>query len=96
MGKLVITPKTKIQDLLVAYPALEEVLIELAPPFQKLKNPVLRKTIARVTSLSQAASVGGIAVETLTDKTLGLGHKHWVDRRGEYYHLFFTRSINER
>lgn len=68
MEKLIITPKTKIYDLLEAYPELEEVLISAAPEFKKLKNPVLRKTIARVTNISQAATVGGLNVEELVNK----------------------------
>lgn len=65
MEPLIITPKTKIHDLLEAYPDLEETLIQAAPQFKKLKNPLLRKTIARVTSLSQAAIIGGVKVEEL-------------------------------
>jgi hypothetical protein len=67
MDKLIITPKTKIFDLLEAYPGLEETLIEQAPPFTKLRNPLLRKTIGKVTTLSQAAAVGGLKVETLVN-----------------------------
>ena len=52
---LVITPKTKVMQLLDAYPALESLLIETIPAFEKLRNPVLRKTVARITSLQQAA-----------------------------------------
>jgi len=65
MEKLIITPKTKIYDLLEAYPQLEDTLISAAPPFRKLKNPVLRKTITKITSLSQAAIIGGLKVEEL-------------------------------
>lgn len=65
MDPIIITPKTKIHDLLEAYPELEETLIQAAPQFKKLKNPLLRKTIARVTSLSQAAIIGGVKVEEL-------------------------------
>lgn len=65
MSKLTITPKTKIYDLLDAYPELEDVLIGLAPQFKKLKNPVLRKTITKITSLSQAATIGGLNVEEM-------------------------------
>lgn len=71
MENVIITPKTKIADLLVAYPQLEEELIRLAPQFKKLKNPVLRKTIARVTTLSQAALVGGLKVEELISTLRG-------------------------
>lgn len=68
MDELIITPKTKIYDLLKAYPQLEDVLIKEAPQFKKLKNPVLRKTITRITSLAQAAVVGGLKIEDLIYK----------------------------
>ncbi|OFX87826.1 MAG: hypothetical protein A2W99_16050 [Bacteroidetes bacterium GWF2_33_16] len=65
MEKLIITPKTKIFDLLEAYPELEDVLIGMAPQFKKLKNPVLRKTITKITNLNQAATIGNLNVEIL-------------------------------
>ncbi len=65
MDKLLITPKTKIYDLLEAYPQLEDVLIDIAPEFKKLKNPILRRTIARVTNISQAAVVGNVPVDKI-------------------------------
>ena len=68
MEKLIITPKTKIFDLLEAYPELEETLVAAAPEFKKLKNPVLRKTIARITNISQAATIGGLNVEELVNR----------------------------
>ena len=67
MERLIITPKTKIYDLLEAYPQLEDDLIRLTPEFKKLKNPVLRKTIAKIASISQAATVGGLPVEQLVN-----------------------------
>jgi len=70
--KLVITPKTKVKELLDSYPELEPVLIEMAPAFKKLKNPILRRTITRITSIQQAASVGEIPVDQLVNKLRGL------------------------
>lgn len=67
MDKLIITPRTKVFELLQAYPELEELLIEMAPVFKKLQNPVLRRTIARVTTLQQAAQVGEIPVHSLVN-----------------------------
>lgn len=67
MDKLIITPRTKVYELLQAYPELEDVLVELAPVFKKLKNPVLRRTIARVTTLQQAAQVGEIPVHAMVN-----------------------------
>ena len=68
MEKLIITPKTKIYDLLESYPELEEILIAAAPEFRKLKNPVLRRTIARITNIGQAAVIGGLNVEDLVNR----------------------------
>ena len=65
---LPITPETKVAALLEAYPELEPVLIAAAPAFQKLRNPVLRRTIARVTSLRRAAEVAGIPVRELVGR----------------------------
>ncbi len=62
---LPITPETKIADLLSAYPTLEPELIRYAPAFKALRNPVLRRTVARVTSIAQAAQVGGVPVRDL-------------------------------
>ena len=65
MTDLIISPKTKVLQLIEAYPQLEDVLIEYAPAFKKLKNPVLRKTVARIATLQQAAAVGNVKVEDL-------------------------------
>ena len=66
--KLIITPKTKVGELLDNYPELEEPLIRIAPAFKKLKNPVLRKTIARITTLEQAALVAEIGVDEIVNR----------------------------
>ena len=63
-----ILPSTKVGALLDRYPELEDILIGLAPPFRKLKNPLLRKGIARVASLKHAAAVGGMPVNDLVNK----------------------------
>ena len=57
-----IDPETKVAKLLDHYPQLEDVLINIAPPFRKLRNPVLRRSVARVASLRQAAAVAGLSV----------------------------------
>lgn len=56
-----IDPNTKVAALLEAYPALEQTLMDLSPSFAKLRNPVLRRTVARVTTLQQAARIAGIS-----------------------------------
>ena len=54
--------------MIEAYPQLEDVLIEYAPAFKKLKNPMLRKTVARIATLQQAASIGNAKVEDLINR----------------------------
>jgi hypothetical protein len=88
MAGLIITPKTKIYDLLEAFPELEDTLIAAAPEFKKLKNPVLRKTIARITNIGQAATVGGLNVEELVNmlrEKAGQGSISQLDDTGSKY-----------
>ncbi len=88
MEKLIITPKTKICDLLEAYPELEDTLIGAAPEFKKLKNPVLRKTITRITNIGQAATIGGINVEELVNRLrekVGQGSINLIDESSDKY-----------
>jgi hypothetical protein len=63
-----ITPSVTVHTLLKEFPELEEVLINIAPPFKKLKNPILRKTIAKVATIQHIASVGGISLDELISK----------------------------
>jgi hypothetical protein len=60
-----ITPETRIAELLEAYPQLEEILIEQSPHFKALKNPILRKTVAKVATLERASQMSGIPVRRL-------------------------------
>jgi len=67
-SKLIITPDVKVAELLKEYPQLEDKLIEIAPVFVKLKNPILRKTIAKVTTLKQASVVGKVSIGEMINK----------------------------
>jgi len=60
-----ITPETKVGALLDRFPELEDVLIEMAPAFKKLRNPILRKTVAKVATLRQVAQIGEVDLGTL-------------------------------
>ena len=60
-----ITPETKVGEFLAAYPELEELLVDLAPVFRKLKNPILRRTVAKVATLRTAAQMAGLEVGQL-------------------------------
>ncbi|NLC58553.1 MAG: DUF1858 domain-containing protein [Armatimonadetes bacterium] len=63
-----ITPETKVGELLQHYPVLEAVLLEISPSYQALKNPVLRRTVAKVATLRQVAKVGGVPLGTLVGR----------------------------
>ncbi len=68
MGNIEITPSTKVSELLDAYPELEEALIGIAPPFKKLKNPFLRKSVAKVATMKHISAVGGVPLNELINK----------------------------
>ncbi len=63
-----INPSTTVSDLLDAYPDMEDILIGIAPPFKKLKNPLLRRSVAKVATLKHVSAVGGIPLNELIDK----------------------------
>jgi hypothetical protein len=60
--------KIKVLELIETYPELEDVLIEYAPAFKNLKNPVLRRTVAKIATLQQAAAIGGVKTEELINR----------------------------
>jgi hypothetical protein len=63
-----ITPQTMVSDLLENHPELEDKLIEISPIFKKLKNPILRKTVSKVATLKQAATIGNVPIADLISK----------------------------
>ena len=62
-----ITSQTKLFDILEIYPELEAQIINIAPPFQNLKNPVLRRTVGKIATLEQVAKVGGMDASKLVN-----------------------------
>lgn len=65
---LIISPKTRVGELLDKYPDLEEEFLSISPLFANLKNPVLRRTIARVATLQQVSVIGDLSVEELVNR----------------------------
>ncbi len=63
-----ITKETKVSALLRDYPETEELLIGMSPAFTKLRNPVLRRSVARVATLGQAAAVGRLPAAVLVNE----------------------------
>lgn len=80
-----ITPDMKVGELLRFYPELEGELVAVAPAFEKLRNPVLRRTVAKVTTLRQAARVGGVTIgEIIGRLRIAAGiEEPWRSNEGE-------------
>ncbi len=55
-----ITLETTIADLLNNYEGMKEKLIAINPKFKKLNNPILRRTVAKLATVKQAAIIGGM------------------------------------
>src|SRR6516165_6905984 len=63
-----ITPDSKLGELLERWPQLEGVLLDLSPHFGALKNPVLRRTVAKIATLRQVSTVSGVSLGVLVAK----------------------------
>lgn len=86
--KLIITPKTKVLQVIEAYPQLEDVLIDYVPAFKKLKNPILRNTVAKIATLQQAAAVGNVKVEDLINLLRkNVGQDLFTENAGTIYNI---------
>ena len=62
-----ITSRSKLLDVLKAYPFLEEQIVEIAPPFKNLRNPILRRTVGQLATIEQVAQIGNIDVVDLVN-----------------------------
>ncbi len=79
-----ITLETKIADLLNNYEGMKDILIEINPKFKKLNNPVLRRTLAKIAGVKQAAIVGGMdPVDLLNQLRLAVGQEPLENRLDE-------------
>lgn len=63
-----ISPKTKIMELISKYEFMLDYLVELSPKFKLLKNPVARKTVGNLATISQAAAIGGLKTDEMIYK----------------------------
>jgi hypothetical protein len=77
-----ITPETRVGELLDAFPELEATLLGLAPAFEKLRNPILRRTVAKVATLQQAARIGGLEVRDLVARLRQAAGQPALDAHG--------------
>lgn len=82
--------QTKIGELLDNYPQLEDELIKLSSAFAKLKNPILRRTVAKVTTVQHAAKIAGISS---TEMVLSLRKAAGIDTSN--IEAFADEALNE-
>lgn len=78
-----VTSATRLEDLLNEYPFLVDFLADYRPEFRKLRNPVMRKVMARAARIETVASMGGVAVDQLISdllKAIELGRKEAPER----------------
>lgn len=92
MSKL-ITPKTRLMEIFDNFPGLEERLIEIVPTFKKLKNPVLRKTVAKIATVQQAAAIANMEVNKLVNilRTEANQELENLDHNPDNYALTFEK-----
>ncbi|MCC6288255.1 MAG: DUF2249 domain-containing protein [Chitinophagaceae bacterium] len=64
---------TKISELIKADKASIDAIAGVAKPFQRLKNPILRKIMASRVTIAEAAKMGGCKVEDIVATLTPLG-----------------------
>ena len=57
-----ILPTTRLFKIFEEYPELEEKVMQMAPVFRNLQNPVLRKTVGKLATAEKVAKIGKLDV----------------------------------
>lgn len=70
---MTINSKTKISRIIKENKDAIEVLASLAKPFEKLRNPLLRKVLAGRATVKEAAKIGGCEVSKIAEALKPLG-----------------------
>lgn len=65
---ILITPEIKIAVLFDNYPQIKDTFIRILPRFKDITEPFLRETVAKVTSLRQAAIIGDLNLSDLLNR----------------------------
>jgi hypothetical protein len=69
-NKYNITKETKIGNLVKEYPFLKDFLLSLSPKFEKLKSPILFKTMASLATLEMIGERGSFEISDLINKLI--------------------------
>lgn len=68
-----INENTKISKIINDTPAAIDAIVSLSKHFEKLRIPILRKTLASRVTIKQAAKIGGVSVDDFLNKLVPLG-----------------------
>lgn len=68
-----INENTKISKIISNTPASIDAIVSLSKHFEKLRIPILRKTLASRVTIKQAAKIGGVSVNDFFEKLSPLG-----------------------
>lgn len=74
--KELIKETDKIFDIVTKYPEVKEKLLSLSDKFQRLNNPLIFNTVAKVTTVKKASEVAGIYINEFLyelNDAIGLG-----------------------
>lgn len=58
----------RVASVLAREPELLDVFVDASPAFERLRNPMMRRTMARLVTVEQAARIAGIETEALLAK----------------------------
>jgi uncharacterized protein (DUF2249 family) len=61
----------RVADVIARDPRLIEVFVAVAPAFARLRNPALRKVMARLVTVQQAARMAGVETDELLERLNG-------------------------
>jgi hypothetical protein len=75
-------PTTKIDEVLTKYPFIKEFLIAKHEHFAALDNPIMRRTLGRIATISRVAMVGGMELDSLLREMAAEIERRTGDRVG--------------
>ena len=85
-----VAPTDRVSDVLARDEALVDVFVRHAPHFAKLRNRAMRKVMARLVTVEQAARTAGVSADVLVDDlntALGFAPERRASAGPKWWHL---------
>lgn len=79
MEKKLITAEDTIYDIVTRYPEVKKRLLELSPRYERLNNPALFHTVAKLTTVKKAAAIASLYLREMLyqlNDAIGLGEEY--------------------